>query len=70
MFCGIKVESIMDRKQDDISIDLLARVLVDVQLDSSKILEDLLSGYQRGASPTPSFEDSGKSKPLGLQVGA
>jgi len=48
VFNGLKVESIMDRMANNISIDLLARVLVDVQLDSSKILDDLLSGYQRG----------------------
>ncbi len=29
------------------SIDALSRVLVDVQLDSSKILDDILTTYQR-----------------------
>ena len=48
VFNGLKIEAIMDRMANNVSIDLLARVLVDVQLDSSKILDDLLSGYQRG----------------------
>ncbi|EKX46364.1 hypothetical protein GUITHDRAFT_70770 [Guillardia theta CCMP2712] len=44
---GMKIEAIMERRADNISLDALARVLVDVQLDSSKILDDLLSWYQR-----------------------
>jgi WD repeat-containing protein 35 len=43
---GIKVEAIMDRKEDDISIDHLSRLLVDVHQDSSLIVNDLLSQYQ------------------------
>ncbi|DBA00815.1 TPA: hypothetical protein N0F65_004720 [Lagenidium giganteum] len=43
---GIKVEAIMDRKEDDISIDHLARLLVDVHQDSSMLVNDLLSRYQ------------------------
>lgn len=42
---GMKIEAIMERRADNISLDALARVLVDVQLDSSKILDDLLSWY-------------------------
>ena len=44
---GIKVEAILDRQSDDISIDHLSRVLVDVHQDSSAIMNDLLSQYQR-----------------------
>lgn len=43
---GIKVEAIMDRKADDISIDHLSRLLVDVHQDSSMLVNDLLSRYQ------------------------
>jgi len=44
---GIKVEAILERKADDISLDHLSRVLVDVHQDSSQIINDLLSSYQR-----------------------
>lgn len=44
---GMKVEAIMERKADDVSLDMLSRLLVDVQSDSSKIVSDLLSVYQR-----------------------
>ena len=43
---GMKIDAIMDKLQDDICIDLLARVLVDVHLDSSRITKDLISKYQ------------------------
>ncbi|GAB9465450.1 hypothetical protein Gpo141_00002857 [Globisporangium polare] len=43
---GMTVEAIMDRKGDDISIDHLARLLVDVHQDSSLLVNDLLSRYQ------------------------
>lgn len=45
---GIKVEAIMDRKGDDISIDHLSRLLVDIHQDSSLLVNDLLSRYQLG----------------------
>lgn len=44
---GIKIEAIMDRLADHISLDHLSRLLVDVHQDSSKIMDDLLSNYQR-----------------------
>lgn len=44
---GVKVEAVLDRGADDISLDHLSRVLVDVHQDSSKIMNDLLSQYQR-----------------------
>ena len=40
---GMKVEAIMDRLSDNISLDHLSRLLVDVHQDSSKIMNDLLS---------------------------
>eukprot|EP00501_MAST-03F_sp_TOSAG23-6_P001464 GSMAST32.ASY1.ANO1.1522.1 assembled CDS len=43
---GIFVEAILDRKKDDISLDLLSRLLVDLHQDSSRIMNDLLSQYQ------------------------
>ena len=44
---GMKIEAILDRPADNICLDHLARVLVDVHQDSSQIINDVLSGYQR-----------------------
>ena len=41
---GMRIEAILDRGPDSISLDHLSRLLVDVHQDSSKILESLLSG--------------------------
>ena len=43
---GMRIEAIQDRLGDDISIDMLARLIVDVHLDSSQITESLISRYQ------------------------
>ncbi len=47
MFYGLQVESIMDRIKDNISLDTLSRLLVDVSIDSSTIIDSVLSAYQR-----------------------
>ena len=47
LFYGMQVEAIMDRIKDNISLDTLARLLVDVSLDSSTIVDSVLSAYQR-----------------------
>ena len=44
---GLMIESVMDRILENISLDNLARLLVDVHVDSSKIMESLLSNHQR-----------------------
>ncbi|KUF87047.1 WD repeat protein 35 [Phytophthora nicotianae] len=44
---GMQVEAIMDRIKDNISLDHLSRLLVDVHMDSSKIVDSVLSAYQR-----------------------
>ncbi|TMW62989.1 hypothetical protein Poli38472_005607 [Pythium oligandrum] len=43
---GVRIEAIMDRSERDIPLDLFARLLVDVQQDSSEIIKNLLSRYQ------------------------
>ena len=43
---GMKIEAIQDRVQDNIPLDLLARLLVDAHQDSSTIADTLLSEYQ------------------------
>ena len=35
---GARIEAIMNRTAEDVSVDFLSRVLVDVQLDSSKVV--------------------------------
>jgi WD repeat-containing protein 35 len=47
MFYGLTVEAIMDRIKDNISLDTLSRLLVDVTIDSSTIIDSVLSAYQR-----------------------
>ncbi len=44
---GVFVDAVIDRNHEDISVDHLARLLVDVHQDSSQIMNDLLSQYQR-----------------------
>jgi WD repeat-containing protein 35 len=44
---GLMIESVMDRILENISLDNLARLLVDVHVDSSRIMESLLSNHQR-----------------------
>jgi hypothetical protein len=44
---GMTVDSIMTRRADNVSIDLLTRMAVDVVQDSSTILDDMMTAYQR-----------------------
>jgi len=46
-YYGMQVEAVMDRIKDNISVDHLSRLLVDVQQDSSKIIDSCMSAYQR-----------------------
>ena len=46
-FYGLQVEAVMDRIKDNISLDHLSRLLVDVQQDSSHIVDSIISQYQR-----------------------
>merc|ERR1712072_1459473 len=39
--------AVLDRIKDNISLDHLARLLVDVHMDSSKIIDSVISSYQR-----------------------
>ena len=47
IFYGMQIEAVMDRIKDNISLDHLSRLLVDVQQDSSKIVDSVISLYQR-----------------------
>jgi len=46
-FYGMQIEAVVDRIRDGISLDHLARLLVDVQIDSSQIVDSIVSKYQR-----------------------
>ena len=46
-FYGMQIEAVMDRIKDNISLDHLSRILVDVQQDSSSIVDSIISQYQR-----------------------
>ena len=46
-FYGLQVEAVMDRIKDNVSLDHLSRLLVDVQSDSSAIVDAIISQYQR-----------------------
>mmetsp|Transcript_34270 Transcript_34270/g.75065 ORF Transcript_34270/g.75065 Transcript_34270/m.75065 type:complete len:361 (+) Transcript_34270:174-1256(+) len=46
-FYGMQIEAAMEKIKDQISLDHLARILVDVQQDSSAIVDSLLTQYQR-----------------------
>lgn len=43
---GMKIEAVMDRIRDKVSLDHLARLLVDVHQDSSRITDSIVSAYQ------------------------
>ena len=46
-FYGMQIEAVMERIKDNISLDHLSRILVDVQQDSSSIVDSVISQYQR-----------------------
>lgn len=52
MSCGFRVEAIQNRLADDVSCDLMSRMMVDVIQDTSVMLNDLLTSSQRRAINT------------------
>lgn len=46
-FYGMQIEAVMDRIKDKISLDHLSRILVDVQQDSTRIVDSVISQRQR-----------------------
>ena len=47
IFTGLQLEAVMNRIKDNISLDHLSRILVDIQQDSSSIVDSVMSQYQR-----------------------
>jgi len=46
-FYGMQLEAVMNRIKDNISLDHLSRIIVDIQQDSSSIVDSVISQYQR-----------------------
>ncbi len=46
-FYGMQIEAVMEKIKDKISLDHLSRILVDVQQDSSQIVDSVISQRQR-----------------------
>eukprot|EP00939_MAST-03C_sp_MAST-3C-sp1_P002156 g2156.t1 len=47
MFYGMQVEAILERIKDQMSLDHLSRLLVDVHMDSSQIIDSIIAQHQR-----------------------
>jgi len=56
---GIKIEAIMDHGADNVSLDLMSRLLMDIQNDSTRIIDSLVSEYQRSMLDVVFYGDRG-----------
>jgi len=56
---GLKIEAIMDHGADNVSLDLMSRLLMDVQNDSTRIIDSLVSEYQRSMLDVVFYGDRG-----------
>lgn len=65
---GLMIESVMDRILDNISLDNLARVLVDVHMDSSTIMDSLLSDHQRDLLQTVFLNQSSRRDKINVVI--
>ena len=59
MLYGIKIEAIMDHGADNVSLDLMSRLLMDIQNDSTRIIDSLVSEYQRSMLDVVFYGDRG-----------
>ncbi|GLE10813.1 hypothetical protein PINS_up023064 [Pythium insidiosum] len=64
------IDAIMDKLADKIYVDHLSRLLVDVDLDSSKIINDLLSPHQRSLMDMLFMDDARSRNKFSLITGA
>ncbi len=67
-YYGMQIESVLDRIKDNISLDHLARILVDVQQDSSAIVDSVLSQYQRDLLNLVFIGDAGNRSKVNLVI--
>ncbi len=68
ILCGVTLNSIMDRKGDNMSLDLISRVLVDIQTDSTLIIDDLFTSYQHSLLSVVNNGDSKKRRKYNLII--
>ena len=67
-FYGMQIESVNDRIKDNISLDNLSRLLVDVQQDSSAIVDSVIAGYQRDLLQLIFLGDAGNRNKINLII--
>ena len=60
---GLQIEAVMDHGADNVSLDLMSRLLMDIQNDSSRIIDSLVSEYQRSILDTVFYGDRETSTP-------
>lgn len=65
---GLMIESVMDRILENISLDNLARLLVDVHMDSSTILDSLLSDHQKDLLQTVFLGNSSRRDKINVII--
>lgn len=67
-FYGMQIEAVMDRIKDKISLDHLSRILVDVQQDSTKIVDSVISQRQRDLLDLMFFGDAANRNKINLII--
>lgn len=67
-FYGMQLESVMNRIKDNISLDHLSRILVDIQQDSSSIVDSVISQYQRDLLDLVFIGDSSNRNKINLII--
>lgn len=67
-FYGMQIEAVMDKVKDHISLDHLSRILVDVQRDSSRIVDSMISQRQRDLLDEIFCGDTGNRNKINLIV--
>ena len=67
-FYGIQLEAVMNRIKDNISLDHLSRILVDIQQDSSSIVDSVISQYQRELMDLVFLGDASKRNKINLII--
>ena len=67
-FYGMQLEAVMNRIKDNISLDHLSRILVDIQQDSSSIVDSVISQYQRDLMDLVFIGDASKRNKVNLII--
>jgi len=67
-FYGMQLEAVMNRIKNNISLDHLSRILVDIQQDSSSIVDSVISQYQRDLMDLVFIGDASKRNKVNLII--